>query len=179
MKLQYFRRCIFIKELQINEQIREKEVRVIDSDGNQLGILGIEEALELAEKQKLDLVNISPNAEPPVCRIMSYGKYRYELAKKEKESKKKQKVINIKEIRLTPNIEDHDLSVKAKNASKFLQDGDRVKVVVRFRGREIGYSEIGQKVLMQFAELTSETSTIDKMPKIEGRNMIMFLNPKN
>ena len=141
--------------------------------------MSIDDALDLAEKQKLDLVNISPNAVPPVCKVMSYGKYKYELTKKEKESKKKQKVINIKEIRLTPNIEEHDLGVKAKNASKFLQDGDRVKVVVKFRGREIGYAEIGQKVLMKFAELTSENSTIDKMPKIEGRNMIMFLNPKN
>jgi len=185
LKLSFFignaiiRRCIFIKELQINEQIREKEVRVIDSDGTQLGVISLEEALDLAEKQKLDLVNISPNASPPVCKIMSYGKYKYELTKKEKESKKKQKVINVKEIRLTPNIEEHDLGVKAKNASKFLEDGDRVKVVVRFRGREIGYSDIGQKVLIKFAELTSESSTIDKMPKIEGRNMIMFLNPKN
>ncbi len=141
--------------------------------------MSINDALSLAEKQKLDLVNISPNAEPPVCKIMSYGKYKYELAKKEKESKKKQKVIEVKEIRLTPNIEEHDLAVKAKNANKFLDDGDRVKVVVKFRGREIGYSEIGQKVLMRFAELTSEKSTIDKTPKIEGRNMIMFLNPKN
>ncbi len=177
--MRYCRRCVFIKELQINEQIREKEVRVIDSDGTQLGVISIDEALNLAEKQKLDLVNISPNAVPPVCKIMSYGKYKYELAKKEKESKKKQKIINVKEIRLTPNIEEHDLGVKAKNASKFLEDGDRVKVVVRFRGREIGYSEIGQQVLMKFAELTGEKSTIDKMPKIEGRNMIMFLNPKN
>ena len=175
----YYRRCIFIKELQINEQIREKEVRVIDSDGTQLGVISLEEALDLAEKQKLDLVNISPNAVPPVCKVMSYGKYKYELTKKEKESKKKQKVINVKEIRLTPNIEEHDLGVKAKNASKFLEDGDRVKVVVKFRGREIGYSEIGQKVLMKFAEMTSDKSTIEKMPKIEGRNMIMFLNPKN
>jgi translation initiation factor IF-3 len=142
-------------------------------------VLSIDEALDLADKQKLDLVNISPNAKPPVCRIMSYGKYKYELTKKEKESKKKQKVINVKEIRLTPNIEDHDLSVKAKNATKFLKDGNRVKVSVRFRGREMGYSQIGRDVLKKFAEITSEVSTIDKMPKIEGRNMIMFLNPKN
>ena len=141
--------------------------------------MSIEEALEKADEEKLDLVNISPNAQPPVCKIMSYGKYKYELTKKEKESKKKQKVINIKEIRLTPNIEEHDLGVKAKNASKFLQDGDRVKVVVRFRGREIGYSELGHNVMMKFAELTSELSVIDKQPKLEGRNMIMFLNPKN
>lgn len=141
--------------------------------------MGIKEALELADKQKLDLVNISPNAKPPVCKVMSYGKYKYELTKKEKESKKKQKVINVKEIRLTPNIEEHDLSVKAKNASKFLNDGDRVKVVVRFRGREIAYSEIGRKVLKRFFDLISDVSVMDKAPKMEGRNMIMFLNPKN
>jgi translation initiation factor IF-3 len=137
------------------------------------------DALNLAEKQKMDLVIISPNAEPPVCRIMSYGKYKYELAKKEKESKKKQKVINVKEIRLTPNIEEHDLAVKAKSASKILDDGDRIKVVVRFRGREIGYSEAGRTVLNKFAELIADKSTIERAPRIEGRNMIMFLNPKN
>lgn len=121
---------------------------------------------------------MSPNAEPPVCRIMNYGKYKYAQAKKEKESKKKQQVINVKEIRMTPNIEDHDLAVKAKNASKFLKDGDRVKVVVRFRGRELGHMEVGKEVLMQFAELTSEYSVIDKQPLIEGKNMTMFLVPK-
>lgn len=168
-----------IKELQINEQIREKEVRVIDSDGNQLGIMAVKAAMELAEKQKMDLVNISPNAEPPVCRIMNYGKHKYSLSKKEKESKKKQKVINVKEIRMTPNIEEHDLSVKAKNACKFLEKGDRVKVVVRFRGRELGHTEVGKTVLLQFAELTADYSTIDKAPNMEGRNMLMFLNPKN
>ncbi|MFA6782320.1 MAG: translation initiation factor IF-3 [Sedimentibacter sp.] len=167
-----------IKELQINEQIREKEVRVIDSDGSQLGIISTKEALKIAESKKLDLVNVSPNAEPPVCRIMNYGKYKYAQAKKEKESKKKQKVISVKEIRMTPNIEDHDLAVKAKNASKFLQEGDRVKVVVRFRGRELGKMDMGREVLMQFAEMTSEYSTIDKYPTVEGKNMSMFLTPK-
>jgi translation initiation factor IF-3 len=134
--------------------------------------------LKIAETKKLDLVNVSPTAEPPVCRIMNYGKYKYAQAKKEKESKKKQKVINIKEIRMTPNIEEHDLAVKAKNASKFLEDGDRVKVVVRFRGRELGHMDAGRVVLMQFAEMTSEYSTIDKLPIVEGKNMTMFLVPK-
>jgi len=126
----------------------------------------------------MDLVVVSPTAVPPVCRVMNYGKYKYSMEKKEKESKKKQKVINVKEIRMTPNIEDHDLSVKAKNASKFLQDGDRVKVVVRFRGRELGHTDVGRKVLLQFAEMTTEHSTIDKYPMIEGKNMTMFLVPK-
>jgi translation initiation factor IF-3 len=126
----------------------------------------------------LDLVVVSPTAEPPVCRIMNYGKYKYSQAKKEKESKKKQKVIQVKEIRMTPNIEEHDLSVKAKNANKFLEDGDRVKVVVRFRGRELGHMDVGRVVLMQFAEMTSEVSVIDKLPIVEGKNMIMFLTPK-
>jgi translation initiation factor IF-3 len=126
----------------------------------------------------MDLVNVSPNAEPPVCRIMNYGKYKYAQAKKEKESKKKQKIINVKEIRMTPNIEEHDLSVKAKNATKFLKDGDRVKVVVRFRGRELGHMDVGREVLLKFAELTEEVSTIDKQPLVEGKNMTMFLVPK-
>ncbi len=121
---------------------------------------------------------MSPTAEPPVCRIMNYGKYKYAQAKKEKESKKKQKVITVKEIRMTPNIEEHDLAVKAKNASKFLEDGDRVKVAIRFRGRELGHMDAGREVLMQFAELTSEHSVIDKQPVVEGKNMIMFLTPK-
>lgn len=124
------------------------------------------------------MVNVSPTAEPPVCRIMNYGKYKYAQAKKEKESKKKQKIIQVKEIRMTPNIEEHDLGVKAKNASKFLEEGDRVKVVVRFRGRELGHMDAGREVLMQFAELTSEVSVIDKQPIVEGKNMIMFLTPK-
>lgn len=126
----------------------------------------------------MDLVNVSPTAEPPVCRIMNYGKYKYAQAKKEKESKKKQKTIQVKEIRMTPNIEEHDLSVKAKNASKFLEDGDRVKVVVRFRGRELGHMDVGREVLAQFAEMTKEYSVIDKQPIVEGKNMIMFLTPK-
>lgn len=124
-------------------------------------------------------MNVAPNAKPPVCKIIDYGKYKYAQTKKEKESKKKQKVINIKEIRMTPKIEKHDLDVKAKNANKFLQKGDRVKVTVRFRGRELGHKDIGYNVLMKFAELTSENSVIDRKPKMEGRNMIMILSPKN
>ena len=167
-----------IKELQINEQIREKEVRVIDSDGSQLGVMSTKDALRIAEGKKLDLVNVSPTANPPVCRIMNYGKYKYAQAKKEKESKKKQKVISVKEIRMTPNIEEHDLAVKAKNASKFLEDGDRVKVVVRFRGRELGHMDAGRVLLTHFAELTAEFSAIDKQPTVEGKNMTMFLTSK-
>ena len=134
--------------------------------------------MKIAEGKKLDLVNVSPTAEQPVCRIMNYGKYKYSQAKKEKESKKKQRVISVKEIRMTPNIEDHDLAVKAKNASKFLEEGDRVKVVVRFRGRELGKMDVGRVVLMHFAEMTAEHSTIDKFPTVEGKNMTMFLTPK-
>lgn len=170
---------MYIKELQINEQIRDREVRVIDSDGSQLGVIKVNEALKQAEKRKLDLVRVSPNARPPVCKIMDYGKYKYSLAKKEKESRKKQRVIEVKEIRLTPKIQKHDIEVKCKNASKFLTKGDRVKVVVRFRGRELGHTEIGYEVLKQFAELLADVSEMDKRPKMEGRNMIMVLGPKN
>lgn len=172
------RRCSNIKELQINEEIRDREVRVIDVNGNQLGIFPSRKAVEMAYENKLDLVKIAPNAKPPVCRIMDYGKYKYELAKKEKEAKKKQKVINVKEVRLTPNIEIHDLNVKAKRAIEFLKDGDKVKVSVRFRGRELGHTEMGREVLQEFAEITSEVGFIDKHPKLEGKNMVMYLMPK-
>ncbi len=132
----------------------------------------------MAELSKLDLVNVAPNAKPPVCRIMDYGKFRYELIKKEKEAKKKQRVINIKELRLTPNIESHDLNTKANRAIDFLKSGDRVKVTVRFRGREMGHTDIGREVLDKFMELVSEYGVVDKKPKLEGRNMIMFLSGK-
>lgn len=132
----------------------------------------------MAELSKLDLVNVAPNAKPPVCRIMDYGKFRYELIKKEKEAKKKQRVINIKELRLTPNIEAHDLNTKANRAIDFLKSGDRVKVTVRFRGREMGHTDIGREVLDKFMELVSEYGVVDKKPKLEGRNMIMFLSGK-
>jgi len=136
-------------------------------------------ALEIADERKLDLVMIAPNAKPPVCRIMDYGKYKYELAKREKEAKKNQKIITVKEIRLTPSIEANDLNVKAKRAIEFLKDGDKVKVTVRFRGREMGHTEKGEEVINKFIELISEYGVIDKQPKIEGRNMVVNLNPKN
>ncbi|EFI42352.1 translation initiation factor IF-3 [Peptoniphilus sp. oral taxon 386 str. F0131] len=132
----------------------------------------------MAEEKKLDLVNVSPNSKPPVCRIMDYGKYRYDMIKKEREAKKKQKVINVKELRLTPSIETNDLKTKANRAKEFLQNGDRVKISVRFRGREMGHTEMGKDVLDDFVELISEYGVVDKKPKIEGKSMIMFLSPK-
>src|SRR5690554_2192254 len=174
-----YRRCRIIKELQINEEIREKEVRLIDVDGSQLGVVPIKKALDIAFERRLDLVNVAPTAKPAVCRVMDYGKYKYEMAKKEKEARKNQKIINIKEIRLTPNIETHDLNVKANRAIDFLKDGDKVKVSVRFRGREMGHTEMGKVVLDEFAQLTSEVGKIEKEAKLEGRNMVMFLMPKS
>ncbi|WP_416199152.1 translation initiation factor IF-3 [Sporanaerobacter sp.] len=173
-----FRRWRNIKELQINEEIRDKEVRLIDVDGSQLGVVSSKKALDIAYERKLDLVKVAPNAKPPVCRIMDYGKYKYELAKKEKEAKKNQKVINVKEVRLTPSIESHDLNVKAKRAIEFLKSGDKVKVSVRFRGRELGHTDIGKEVLLEFADITSEVGSIEKEPKLEGKNMVMYLVPK-
>ncbi|WP_050747993.1 translation initiation factor IF-3 [Peptoniphilus sp. oral taxon 386] len=167
-----------MKELQINEDIREKEVRLVDDEGNQVGVVTRVRALEMAEEKKLDLVNVSPNSKPPVCRIMDYGKYRYDMIKKEREAKKKQKVINVKELRLTPSIETNDLKTKANRAKEFLQNGDRVKISVRFRGREMGHTEMGKDVLDDFVELISEYGVVDKKPKIEGKSMIMFLSPK-
>lgn len=134
--------------------------------------------MDIAIERDLDLVNVAPTAKPPVCKIMDYGKYKYELAKKEKEARKNQKTINIKEVRLTPNIESHDLNVKAKRANEFLQSGDKVKVSVRFRGREMGHTDIGRVVLKDFAELTKDSGNVEKNPRLEGRNMIMFLAPK-
>lgn len=169
-------RCLEIKELQINEEIRDKEVRLIDSEGNQVGVVSRNKALDMAFDARLDLVKIAPNSKPPVCRVMDYGKYRYDMMKREREAKKKQQVINIKEIRLTPNIEEHDLNTKANQAKKFLDNGDRVKVSVRFRGREMGHTDMGRQVLDRFTELISEHGVVDKKPKMEGRNMIMFLS---
>lgn len=162
----------------INEEIREKELRVIGSDGEQLGIISSKEAMEIAESKQLDLVMIAPQAKPPVCRIMDYGKFLYEEQKREKEARKKQKVINIKEIRISPTIEDHDLNVKAKNAEKFLKDGDKVKVTVRFRGREADYSHFGKELLNKFFEKVKEEGLIEKEAKLEGRNMILIIAPK-
>jgi translation initiation factor IF-3 len=169
---------VISKELLINEEIREKEVRLIDSNGEQMGVVQTKKALEMAETKQLDLVMIAPQAKPPVCRIMDYSKFLYEASKKEKEARKNQKVINIKEIRFSPNIEEHDLGVKARNAEKFLKEGDKVKVTVRFRGREADYSHIGRELLDQFAEVLSPYGDIEKEAKLEGRNMIMILKPK-
>lgn len=176
--IQSYRRCRIIKELQINEEIREKEVRLIDVDGAQLGVVSLKRAMEVSAERDLDLVNVAPSAKPPVCKVMDYGKYKYELAKKEKEARKNQKIINVKEIRLTPNIELHDLNVKANRAIEFLKDGDKVKVAVRFRGREMGHTQLGRVVLDDFFELISEVGKIEKAAKLEGRNMVMFVMPK-
>ncbi len=167
-----------IKEQQMNEQIRDKELRVIDEDGSQLGILSSKDALALAIQKNMDLVKISPNANPPVCKIMDFGKFKYEMAKKEKESKKKQKTVTIKEVRLRPSIEEHDLSTKAKMAYKFLEGGDKVKVSVRFRGRELGHKEIGVEVIKSFVELVKDVGTPDRYPRLEGNTMIVMLDPK-
>lgn len=173
------RRCFAIanKELQINEEIRDKEVRLISNDGEQLGIVTIQKAQDIAVEKGMDLVKIAPQAKPPVCKIMDYGKFRFEQAKREKEARKNQRVVEIKEIRLTPNIDIGDLNTKVKNACRFLKDGDKVKVSVRFRGREVTHSSLGQDLLHRFAELCSECSTVEKQPKLEGRQMLMFLAP--
>lgn len=164
-------------EHQINEEIRDKEVRLISNDGEQLGIVAIQKAQEIAVEKGIDLVKIAPQAKPPVCKIMDYGKFRFEQAKREKEARKNQRVVEIKEIRLTPNIDIGDLNTKVKNACRFLKDGDKVKVSVRFRGREVTHSSLGQDLLHRFAELCSECSTVEKQPKLEGRQMLMFLAP--
>ena len=175
-----FRRCTAIsKENLINEEIRDKEVRVIDTDGTMLGVMPTEKALELATEKKLDLVNISPNAKPPVCKILDYGKYRYELQKKEKEARKKQKTTQVKEIRLSTFIEDHDIMVKAKTGAKFLKEGNKLKVSLRFRGRERDYVARGQEVMGKYAEAVSEFGDMEKKPKMEGRNLSMVLTPKS
>jgi len=166
------------KELLINEQIRDREVRVISELGEQLGILPIEKALKLAEERHLDLVKIAPNATPPVCKIMDYGKYMFEMAKKEKEARKNQKVINVKEIRLSASIEDHDLGVKARNADKFLRAGDKVKVTIRFRGREMAHPEVGYEIMQKFVSMISAQAVVERKPTLEGWNMIMVLSPK-
>lgn len=164
---------------QINEEIRAKEVRVIDAEGEMRGVLSIKEALALAEEGNLDLVNVSPNAEPPVCKILDYGKYRYELQKKEKQSKKNQKVTQVKEVRLSTFIEEHDIQVKANTAKKFLKNGDKLKVSLRFRGRERDYTAKGFDVMNRFAEEVSEFGVVEKKPKFEGRSLTMFLGPKS
>lgn len=165
------------KELQINEEIRDKEIRVISEDGGQLGIMSAKDALSLASQKGYDLVKIAPQAEPPVCKIMDYGKYKFELAKREKESRKNQKVVNIKEVQLSPSIDTNDFNTKCNHAKRFLKNGDKVKVMVRFRGREVSHSEIGEVLLNRFADQTSEFGSVERAPKLEGRNMTMFLSP--
>lgn len=166
------------KELLINEQIRDREVRVIDSDGNQLGIMPSREALRISSEKNLDLVKIAPKATPPVCRIMDYGKYRFELAKKEKEARKNQKIVDVKEIRMSLNIDTHDLQTKVGHAMQFLKNGDKVKVTVRFRGREMAHTELGGNLLARFAEACSDAASLEKQPKLEGRSMSLFLAPR-
>lgn len=175
-----FWRCINIssKELSVNENIKFKEVRTIGSDGSQLGIMPVAKALEAAYGADLDLVCISPNAEPPVCKIMDYGKYRFEQAKREKEARKNQHVVEIKEIRLSPGIDVNDFNVKVNHAKRFLKGGNKVKVSVRFRGREVTHSSIGLDLLRRFADSCSDIGSMEKSPKLEGRQMIMFLGPK-
>ena len=179
--LVFLKGCLFIstKELQINEEIRDKEIRVITDDGEQLGIMSAKDALKEAEKRSLDLVKIAPNAQPPVCKIMDYGKYRFDKAKKEKEAKKNQKVIETKEIRLSVNIDTHDFDTKVNHALKFLKSGNKVKVSIRFRGREMAHAHLGNGIMERFAVAVEEVSNVDKPAKLEGRQMLMFLSPKN
>lgn len=172
-------RCIHIAtELLINEAITDAEVRVIDEEGNQLGVLPVKEALNMAEEAGLDLVKIVPTAVPPVCKLMDYDKHRFEQSKKEREMRKNQKVISLKEVQLSATIEENDVNVKAKNAVKFLQNGDKVKVSIRFRGRQAAHPEIGLQVMNDFVERVKDYGTVDRRPTVEGRNMIMILVPK-
>lgn len=178
-KINFFTEVFFIKQdLPINEQIRANKVQLIDENGEKKGVVPFKEALELAYDKKLDLVMVSPNPEMPVCKIMNYGKYKFEQTKKEKEARKKQKTLEIKEIRVTPNIEQHDFEFKAKNARKFLEDGNKVKITLRFRGREMNYMKLGEEVLKKFIEALEDISVPEKKPLLEGRNMFMILAKK-
>ena len=172
-------RCAGInaKDLVINEAIRDSEVRVVDENGNQLGIMTSAQALKIAETRNLDLVKIAPKAVPPVCKIIDFGKYCYEQAKKEKEAKKNQNVISVKEIQLTLKIDVHDLQTKASHALKFLKNGDKVKVVVKYKGRELPHTELGFDIANRFVELLGDDAVVEKPAKIEGRNMILILAP--
>ena len=166
------------QELPINGQIKAKEVQLISDNGEKLGMLPIARALEIAEEKKLDLVLVSPNAQVPVCKIMNYGKYKFEQAKKENEAKKKQKIQETKELRITPNIEEHDFGFKAKNAKKFIEDGNKVKITVRFRGRELNNVKMGENVLNDFAKELEDVAVVEKSPKLEGKNMFIILAKK-
>lgn len=170
---------IGIKEMQINEEITDKEVRLISNDGEQLGIVSAAQAQKLAVEKNLDLVKIAPQAKPPVCKIMDYGKYRFEQSKREKEAKKNQRVIEIKEIRLSPNIDVHDFDTKVGHARKFLSAGNKTKVSIRFRGREMTHTDLGLTIMAQFAEKCADIASVEKPAKLEGRQMLMFLAPKS
>ena len=167
-----------ISELMINEQIRDREIRLIGEDGEQLGIMSARDAMKLAREANLDLVKIAPTAQPPVCKIIDYGKYRYEQARREKEARKKQKTIEVKEIRLSPNIDTNDLNTKVNQARKFVSGGNKVKVAVRFRGRELAHTAVGKTILEDFAQKLSDIAVIDKPAKLEGKSMVMFLVEK-
>lgn len=166
------------KELQINEQIRDKEIRVVDSDGSQLGVMPLAKAKELAAQRDLDLVKIAPQANPPVCKIIDYGKFRFEQSKREKEQRKNQRTVEIKEVRLSLNIDTHDFETKRNHAVRFIGEGNKVKASIRFRGREMGHPELGQAIMRRFAESMADVANVEKPPKLEGRTMLMFLAPK-
>ena len=166
------------QDLPINEQIRAKEVQIITDEGQKIGPIPLNEALEKAFEKKLDLVLVAPNAEVPICKLMNYGKYKFEQAKREKEAKKKQKTFELKEVRITPNIEEHDFGFKCKNAKKFIEDGNKVKITVRFRGRELNYIKQGEAVLNRFIEELAEVATPEKKPVLEGKNMFIILAKK-
>ena len=174
----HYRRCTTISDLMINEQIRDREVRLVGENGEQLGIMPAKDALKLAKDAELDLVKIAPTAKPPVCKIIDYGKYRYELARKEKEAKKKQKVIEVKEVRLSPNIDDNDLNTKINAARKFIEKGNKVKVTLRFRGREMAHMFKSKYILDDFAEKLADIATVDKPAKVDGRSIVLFLTAK-
>ncbi|NMA95127.1 MAG: translation initiation factor IF-3 [Clostridiales bacterium] len=163
------------KELFVNERIRDREVRVIDVDGGQLGIMPTNRALDIAYQKQLDLVKVAPNSKPPVCRIMDYGKYKFDMEKRDREARKKQKVVNVKEVRLSATIEEHDLGVKARNADKFLKSGDKVKVSIRFRGREMAHTNIGYEIMDKFQSMLTSEYVVQNRPRMEGRNMTMML----
>ena len=164
-------------ELMINEEIRDREVRVIDENGDQLGVMSIQQALTLAEEKGLDLAKIQPSAKPPVCKLLDYDKYRYEQAKRERENRKNQRVVEVKEVQLSATIEENDVNTKAKMAIKFLEGGDKVKVSIRFRGREMAHTDLGKEVMVRFSEACKDFCSIEKQPKLEGRQMLMFLAP--
>jgi len=177
-RIPFWRWHVISREHQINDEIRAREVRLVGADGEQIGIKSIRDALQLAADASLDLVNVAPTAKPPVCRIMDYGKFRYEQQKKEKEARKNQKIVDLKEVWFRANIEEHDYQVKFRNVVKFLNEGDKVKASVRFRGREITHAAIGQKILERLSKEVAEICNVERAPKLEGRSMIMILAPK-